>query len=274
MVIGLNMGEYLRRLGKLIDANRWQLTYLVDDASDVLVYEPELDLFSEMVRFFGRLEDRYLIAHTKSPNVDFLQSVPHNGHTIMCYSLSAHTQSTRLEPLAGTTEERIDAARKCQEWGMPVRFKFKPIIPVREWRDEAREMIRAVFEKTRPDNLSMTVLMWMSFEEMASCIDPDLLDQRFVDKARAAANEPWEYPHVGPFPHEVRREVYEFYHREIRAISKETPLTLSTESLAMWKDLANTLGVTPGNYTCGCGPCAVPGLTALPTNPWRTAERR
>ncbi|NLB54648.1 MAG: hypothetical protein GX811_02565 [Lentisphaerae bacterium] len=272
MVVGLNMSEYLRQLDRLIEANPWQLTYLVDDMSDVLVYEPELNLFSEMVRFFGTKENRYVIVHTKSANVDFLEALPHNGKTIMCFSLTAKTQSTQLERVAGTTDERIEAARKCQEWGMPIRFKFKPIIPVKTWREEAYEMIRDVFEKTKPDNLSMTVLMWMSFNDMASCIDLDLLDPKFVDAARKAATSDWEHPNLQPFPHEVRREIYEFYHREIRAIDRNVPLTLSTESLAMWKDLGTTLGVGPGNYTCGCGPCSVPGLKTLSDNPWQVAR--
>ncbi|NLE68283.1 MAG: hypothetical protein GX608_12760 [Lentisphaerae bacterium] len=273
MVVGLNMGEYLDRLDRLVRANPWQLTYLVDDASDVLVYEPELNLFSELVRYFGTHEDRYLIAHTKSANVDFLRLLPHRGKTIACFSLSANTQSTRLEQGAGTTDERIAAARKCQAWGLPIRFKFKPIIPVRGWRDEAREMIRAVFDQTRPDNLSMTVFMWMRFEEMASCIDLDLLDPKFVDAARAEAASDWEHPRTRPFPHEVRREIYEFYYREVRARDKAVPLTLSTESLAMWRELGPLLGVNPVNYTCGCGPCAVPGLRTLPANPWTAARR-
>ena len=273
MVVGLNVNDYLRQLDRLIEANPWQLTYLVDDASDVLVYEPEMNLFSEMVRFFGRKDDRYLIAHTKSANVDFLRSLPHNGKTIMCFSLSAKTQSTQLERVAGTTDQRIDAARKCQEWGMPIRFKFKPIIPVRDWRDEAREMIRDVIEKTQPDNLSMTVFMWTGFDDMASCIDLDLLDPKFVAAARKAADSDCEHKRLRPFPHEVRREIYEFYHREIRAIDREVPLTLSTESLAMWRDLGATLGVGPRDYTCGCGPCAVPGLKRLAGNPWKVARR-
>ena len=273
MVVGLNMREYLEQLDRLIEANPWQLTYLVDDISDVLVLEPELGTFSEMVRFFGTKEDRYLIAHTKSANVDFLRRLPHNGKTIMCFSLSATTQSMQLESVAGTTDERIEAARKCQEWGMPIRYKFKPIIPVRNWRDEAHEMIRKLFAQTRPDNLSMTTLMWMGFDDMASCLDLDLLDPEFVAAARKAAASDWEHPHLRPFPHEVRREIYEFYHREVRAIDREVPLTLSTESLAMWRDLSSTLGVNPGNYTCGCGPCAVPDLRTLPANPWKVARR-
>ena len=96
--------------------------------------------------------DRYFIIHTKSANVDFLRTVDHRGHTIPCWSLAARTQSTEMEALSGTTEQRIEAAAKCQDWGLPVRFKFKPFIPVRGWREEAREMIRLMFERTRPDH--------------------------------------------------------------------------------------------------------------------------
>ncbi len=273
MAVGLNVSEYLAHLDRLVEANPWQRTYLVDDASDVLVLEPEMNFFSEMVRFFGTKRDRYLIAHTKSANVDFLRSLAHAGHTIMCYSLAAETQSTQLERMSATTDQRIEAARKCQQWGMPIRFKFKPIIPVRNWRDEARDMIRKVFEKTRPDNLSMTALMWMSFEDLEACMDLDMLDPASVDAARKAAENGADHGRLQPFPHDVRREIYEFYLREVRAHDKNTPLTLSTESLEMWSDLGPALGTAPATYTCGCGPCATPGLKELPENPWKIARR-
>jgi hypothetical protein len=37
--------------------------------------------------------------------------------------------------------------------------------------------------------------------------------------------------------------IHVFFSREIRAIDREVPLTLSTEALAMWRDLGRTLGV-------------------------------
>jgi hypothetical protein len=156
---------------------------------------------------------------------------------------------------------------------MPVRFKFKPFIPVRGWRDEVRAMLRLMFERTRPDNLSMTVLMWMTFEEMAACIDLDRLDSEFVDAARRYAAEVSEGDaKTGPFPPEVRCEIYRFFLDEIRAIDREVPLTCSTESLEVWETMGPLLGVKPGEYVCGCGPCATPGLKRLEQNAWAIAR--
>jgi len=272
IVVGLNMSEYIRRLDRLVEANPWQQTWLWDDVADVLILEPELGAFADMAHYFAGRPDRYLIIHTKSANVDFLESLDHRGHTIMCWSLAAETQAGRLEQVAGTTGERIEAARRCQGWGYPVRFKFKPIVPVRGWRDEARAMIRMMFERTRPDNLSMTTLAWMSYDDLARIIDLDRLDPVFVEAARRDKDVETKLPRLRPFPHEVRREIYKFYIDEIRAIDADVPLTLSTESLAMWRDLGPRLGVRPDTYTCGCGPQAVPGLRCLPESPWKVAR--
>lgn len=275
MTVGLNVGDYLQELERVIQETPWQLTYLADDASDLLILEPELGLVREVCEFFGRQvnPDRYFIIHTKSANVDFLRDVDHRGHTIMCWSLSGQTQSTKLEAVSGSMMERLQAAARCQEWGFPVRFKFKPFIPVRGWRDEARDMIRQLFAHTRPDNLSMTVLMWMRFAQMEACLDLNELDPEFVDAARRYAGEVTEADRrTGPFPPAVRQTIYEFLLKEIRAVDREVPVTISTESEALWRVMGPQLGVGPGEYVCGCGPCAVPGLKRLPQNAWRVAR--
>lgn len=276
MTVGLNIGDYLAELDAVIAETPWQLTYLGDDSSDLLILEPELGLVRDVSEDFGRRTDpdRYFIIHTKSANVDFLRDVDHRGHTIPCWSLSGHTQSTVMEALSGSMAERVEAAAKCQDWGMPVRFKFKPFIPVRNWRDEARAMLRHMFERTRPDNLSMTVLMWMTFKELESCVDLALLDAEFVDAARRHARANGDaFSKTGPFPPEMRCKVYTFLLHEVRAIDPGVPLTVSTESLDVWKVMGPLLGVAPGEYVCGCGPCAVPGLKRLAHNAWAVARQ-
>jgi len=272
MIIGLNMREYIARLDELVEANPWQLTWLLDDESDVLITEPERGAFADLAHYFARKDNRYVVIHTKSANVDFLENLGHRGHTIMCWSLSAETQAGELEKLSGTTDERIEAARKCQQWGYPVRFKFKPVVPVRGWRDEAREMIRRVFDKTRPDNLSMTALVWTPMEKLEAMFDLDTLDPEFVDQARKTAKRHTEFPRMRPFPHYMRKEIYDFYLDEIRTIDPDVPVAISTESIAMWRELGPKLKLRPGNYTCGCGPTAVPGLKTIPENPWKIAK--
>ena len=271
IITHVNTEEYIERLGDLLAQNPWQKTWLYDDVMDVPTLEPELDTLAPLMRFFESTGDRYLIIHTKTDRVDALidAGAPHN--TIIAWSLSGPTQSRVIEPLTGTTESRIEAARRCQEAGMTVRYKFKPIVPVKSWREDADYAIDLALSQTEPDNLSMTVLMWMTVDELKKCISPDVLDTEFLRAAEEFTEETVGMRY-GPYPHRVREEIYRHYLASVRSRDAEVPVTISTESGQMWKSLGEELGFTPANYVCGCGAGSTPGLRVLSTNPWHDAR--
>ncbi len=237
---------------------------------DVMALEPQWDTLPPLMRFFESTGDRYLIIHTKSDRWQPLVEAGAPRNTIIAWSLSGPTQSRQVEPMTGTTESRVEAARRCQAAGIQIRYKFKPIVPVRNWREEASYSIDLALSRTRPDNLSLTHIMWMTLEDLEGCIPPALLDPEFLQAAESAGEAP--DPRVGPFPADAREAVYRHYLSEIRARDPQVPVTLCTESLEMWRRLGGELGFTPSTYVCGCGAGATPGLDELPTNPWQDAR--
>ncbi len=274
LVSMVNVEEYCLHLKKLIDLHPWQKTYLLDDDADPPGLEPELGCLAELIEFFGTLKDRYLIIHTKTWNTDWLRGLKHNGNTILVWSLSGSTQSRFIEPNTGTTEERIEAARVAEEAGYPIRYKFKPIIPVKNWRRDATEAIALALSKTHPDVISLCCLMWMDIDTMRKRLAPviDLLDPEFLRMAeeyRGSVNN----PKTQPFPDKARTMIYEHYLTEIQKHNPSIPVSLSTESWQMWSQFAAKLGMTATNYVCGCGPQAVPGLTKLDCHPFTSAVR-
>ena len=190
----------------------------------------------------------------------------------MLWSLTSDTVSREIEIRTGTTAERIEAARKCEEAGYQVRFKFKPIIPVRNWREETREMIRHMFEVTTPDVISLCTLMWMKIGELEEAMDADMFDPEFIKAAHEDAEDMAARP-PGPFPHHVRAEIYGFFFDEIRKYDKEVPVSLSTENFTMWGEFSKKLGMTATNYVCGCGPQTTPGARKLACHPFKVAVR-
>jgi hypothetical protein len=267
----VNTEEYIDRLADLVRRNPWQKTFLYDDVMDVPTLEPQHDTLGRLMRFFESTGDRYLIIHTKSDRLEPLLAADAPRNTIIAWSLSGPTQADRIEPVAGSTESRIEAARRCQDAGMTVRFKFKPIVPVPGWRNEAAYTIDRALSRTRPDNLSMTALMWMSIDDVKACIPEMLLDPDFV-RAAEDAEEQLRGRRVAPFPHACRESIYRHYLAEIRARDRDIPVTLSTESLDMWKALGPDLGFSPADYVCGCGAGATPGKRRLETSPWDDAR--
>lgn len=266
-----NLDEYRGKLHELVEKNPWELCWLYDDDSEALALEPEYGGMKMLAEYFGTTPDRYLTVHTKSANVDFLEDLDHRGHTILTWSLTGRTQSKLMEAVAGTLEERIEAAAKAGAWGYTVRFKFKPIVPVVNWREELAEMIRLVFERTRPDNLTMFTLAWMGYQDLLNSADTSLIDPWALREAEAAVEELGSSS-VRPFPHHVRKTIYEFALDEIRKYDREIPVAISTESPEMWRDLGPRLGMDAGNYVCGCGPTVVPGARRLAANPFEVAQ--
>lgn len=272
LVSMVNVEDYCRQLGTLMEKHPWQETYLLEDDADAPGLEPELGCLGYLVEYFGTLRDRYLLVHTKSANVEWMTDLRHNGNTIMLWSLSGPTQSRELEPRAGTTEERIEAARIAQQAGFPIRYKFKPIIPVRTWREDAVETIRLLFDRTQPDLISLCCLVAMPFAEMRETIPLELLDPEYVRKAESSAPAP-EDTRAKPFPHDVRAEIYDFYIREIRKHNTDVPVSLCAETGEMWNEFGEKLGFTETNYVCGCGPQSTPGRRKLSCHPFDVAVR-
>ncbi len=271
LICQVNTEEYIDRLGELVARNPWQKTWLYDDVMDVLTLEPQVDTIGRLMRFFAGTGDRYLIVHTKSDRVDAMLDAGAPGNTIVAWSLSGPVQAGELEALSASTEQRIEAARRCQQAGITVRYKFKPIVPLAGWRREADHAIEMALSRTRPDNLSMTVLMWMTLAELTACIRPEMLDPALLAAAEADdGREPFR--RTDPFPHAVREQVYRYYLERIRSIDADVPVTISTESLAMWKSLDGALGFRPENYVCGCGAGSTPNKRILTSNPWQDAR--
>ena len=272
LVTMTNVEDYIEQLDKVIAAHPWQLTYLFEDDADVPCLEPELGCLGPLVEHFGTLEDRYLIIHTKSANFDWMRDLDHRGNTIIVWSVSARTQSEQLEPRTGTWRERIEAARRMQEAGYTVRYKFKPIVPVVNWREEATEVLDLALAQTRPDVISLFSFAWMDVDRMKACLDVEMLDPEFVRAAEEAKDEMSDKL-AKPFPEGKRAEIYEHYIAEIRRRNADVPISLSTESWSMWRRFEDELGAKPHNYVCGCGPQSTPWLKRLDCNAWAVAQR-
>jgi spore photoproduct lyase len=180
------------------------------------------------------------------------------------WSLTCRSAGRLIEPGSPSPTERIEAARRCREFGVPVRFKFKPMIPVRNWREEYAALIERIFERTRPESLGFCVIMWMSFDDLGQRLDLDLLDPDLVEKARRAADQLHDV-RTGPFPHEVRAEIYRFLIEQVRKHNQEIPIYISTESREMWDELGEELGQNPRSFICGCNPVEAPGPRMIPS---------
>ncbi len=262
-----NMEEYCEQLREWVAIAPEQRLYKWDNQADVNHFEPEYDASRLLVEFFAGQPDRYLEIYAgKSDNVDYLLNLPHEGHTILQWSIAGRTQTEVFEPRTSGWDQRIEAARKCEEAGYVVRFRFSPIIPVANWREDNRDLIDLIFERTRPDVISLCAFGWMGLEDARSCLPFDLLDPEFVAAMEAA--EPFlrerGFTAGGgrPIPHDARAVMFRFLIDEIRRHSPDQVIALCLETEEMWRLFERDLRQGSRHYVCNCGGQCTPGADA------------
>jgi spore photoproduct lyase len=213
-----------------------------------------------MVQYFARKPGRYLELYVgKSDHVDFLLDLDHRGKTVCCWSVAGRTQVEAFEPFTAGLEARIESARKCQEAGYPVRFRLSPIVPVTNWREENRELIRHLFARTRPDLITFETLRYLDYDDVCRDLDPDLLDSEMLAAMRAERGQPVAFG--AQVPDAIRREVYGFTIDELEAAGPATPYALCREARTTWDFFAPEFarhGQSPESYVCNCGPMSSP----------------
>jgi DNA repair photolyase len=259
IAVGLNLEEYMEKvIGPVIEQYPWSRVFRMMLHGDLITFEPEYGLHDLFARKLAEYEGRFGNFHTSSANVEWLADLPHRDRLIGVFSVTCEAVARDIAPGSAPAIARIEAARKCQGIGIPVRFKFKPVIPVRNWREEYARIIEQMLKRTDPECVGFGLYMWNTCESLTRSLSPELLDPECLNAARNAADK-MKGNVCGPFPHETRKQIYRFLIGEVRRWNKDTLLFISTESREMWDELKDELGQDPRRFFCACSSVAVPG---------------
>jgi len=260
--IMMNMENFVLRLDGWIERCPAQTLFQYDNFTDTVCFEPEYGGAKLLIEYFAMKPGKALELYVgKSDHVDFLLDYDHRGHTVCCWSVSARTQSVEFEWKSAPMEARIEAMRKCQKAGYAVRARFSPIIPVRNWREENREMIELLFSRVEPDLITIEPLRFLDYDAMNKSFDLSFLDEEFIEIMKEAAGRP--HAQGCEVPDEYRKGMYRFIIDELERVSPETPFAFCREKRDVWEYFAADFarhGQGPDRYICNCGPYSAPAM--------------
>lgn len=270
ITLGTNLEDYVEEvIDPILRQNPWQKCFrIIGWGADQAAFEPEYGLFDLATRKCAEIGDQHMIFHTKSASVEWAWNLPARRHLVGVWSLCGPRVAELIEPGAAAPTARFDAMRRAQDAGISVRAKFKPIVPIRGWREDYAEAVEGLLRRVRPDSIGMTVVMWMDAATLKDRIDPDLLDPEYV-RLMDEAQERMAGINTGPFPEPVRIQIYRHLIKQVRAVAKDIPLYVSTETPDVWGALRGELGQDPRSFLCGCGPVALPGAKLGVTREFR-----
>ena len=261
--------DYVRESFHHIDKQPGQKLFQWDNGTDVVCWEPEYGGTKMLVELFAAEKDKYLKLYVgKSDLVDFMLDFDHKGHTSCCWSLSTEKQAQLIELRTAGMEQRLAAARKCEEAGYPIRIRFSPMAPLVGWEEDTRHMIRRMFEEIQPEVLTIEPLRFQSYRQLADDYEPDIFDPEYVEamKGREKLSEEWEKTQ---FPKELRGRMYRVVLDEVERVSPHTPVGFCRERKIIWDDFKadfDRMGFSTAKPVCACNPFASCDNPVLGTN--------
>jgi spore photoproduct lyase len=201
--------------------------------TDSLAMDRLTCLSEVLVNFMSDKPQAVLELKTKSAVIDNLLTLPHNGHTIVSWSLNSPPIAEREELHTASLRQRLSAASCCVEAGYRVGFHFDPIIYHHGWREGYAETIEQLFTVIPAEHIA-----WISM----GCL-------RFLPSLKGIAAE--RFPGSAFFHEEfiegldgksryfrkLRVEMYRFLAERILAFAPDICLYLCMESEEIWREV-------------------------------------
>lgn len=151
----VNVDDMLHSIEETINSrSQEKLIFHAGEFSDALAYDHITHLSQPLVELFAKYDHATLEMRTKSNNVSNLLGVRHNGKSVISWTFSPQRVVQLFEYQTATADERIEAARQCQEHGYPVALRLDPIVRYPGWERGYRALINKMAQRLQPELIS------------------------------------------------------------------------------------------------------------------------
>ena len=205
---------------------------------DSLLLDPVTHLSRELIPFFAGQPRAVLELKTKTANVEHLKGLSHGGRTIVAWPLNPQDLIRSEEPGAAGLEARLEAARRCQEWGYRLAFHFDPLIAYPGWRQGYAEVVARLAATVDPEGIAWISLGTLRFMPILKEIirrrhtGSALLHEEFVPGLDGKLR----------YFRDLRVGMYRHLSTLLRQVSHDLFIYLCMESEDVWRE---ALGFSP-----------------------------
>lgn len=123
---------------------------------DPLAVEDITGFAGQLIPFAGeRLKRTRLLFLTKSDNVQNLPVLPHNGKSIISFSINTNKVYHDLEHRTALPEDRLIAAQQLQNAGYEVRLRIDPVFIYEGWQEDYLDLVDMIFRSVKPSRFTI-----------------------------------------------------------------------------------------------------------------------
>jgi spore photoproduct lyase len=255
ITVRVQYDQIRRQLNSRLCETQIPIMFNSGELADSLSMEHLTRAGREFIAWFGATENGYLFMLTKSDNVDAILNLPHNGHTMVAWSINADIVSQQFEIGAPSFKRRLEAVYKVQQAGYPIRLRLDPIVPFNDWQKTYSQTIQRIFDRVNPERITIGTLrfekgfynMRNSIFTTGSELSSYLADMQPMFAPKTFAGFKSSKSGKYSFADDKRFEIFRFIINEIRKYS-DCKIALCKESSDLW----NKLGLELSRCSCVC----------------------
>ena len=233
--ININYDTMFKQIRKALANSHRAISFNMGEMLDSLALDHITNLTTELIPFFSGFTKGFLMFLTKSNNIDNLLKIKPNQKVIVSWSLNSEQIISQYEKGTASLDERLEAARKCQDYGYRIRIRIDPGIDYPYWQTDYSRLIEKTLSVIEPENITLGMLRLLPghfhlAKTMYGKNAIKLLNNHFV---KGATDNKLRYPQ------EVRIKFYSFLIETIRSFNKKVTISLCRETQDIWSFFEN-----------------------------------
>ncbi len=202
------------------------------ELGDSLAQDPITQFGREYIGFFKNYENCLIELKTKSINI---QNLPENApnNAVISWSLNPDMIIQKEERYATRLEQRLTAAKTCQDNGYKLGFHFDPILHFPDWESLYQEVIEKLFQEVDPSRI-----VWISLGSLRFPPSLKYVAEKRFPKSKILYDEmirgmDGKMRYVRP----LRIEMYQKISGWIKEYAPDVFLYFCMESESVWKQV-------------------------------------
>lgn len=210
------------------------------ELSDSLALETLFPISRHLISYFAERKKGILELKTKSSNVDSLLDLNHQGRTIVSWSLTPLQMIEEEERGTVSLEERMEAAKRCQEAGYALGFHFDPMIDYEGWEKGYEQLVGFLFRRVDPKRVTWISLGGFRYPAPLKGIAEERFPRTRIFLGELFPGRDGKFRYLRKIRVEMYRKMVEW----LRQASPDLFVYLCMESREVWKEV---FGWSPEN---------------------------
>ncbi len=190
-----------------------------------------------LIPFFEQFDNAVLELKTKSDQVDNLLRYQGTRNIIISWSINPREIAELEEKGTPGLDQRLQAARRCQDHGYRIGFHFDPIIIFPGWEQAYKETVDQLFDTVSPSAIEWISLGSFRYKPRLKQIIKDRHRDSLLFTQEHVPSEDGKYRYLRP----LRNHAYETIRGFIREKGKDLSVYLCMESKEIWQGVTGKL---------------------------------